>query len=199
MVDSVQAFVDKWVGSGGAERANKDAFLIELCDALEVPRPAPSTGDNARDLYVFEKDAVMPHSGGAVTLGKMDLFKAGCFVLEAKQGSEPGAKKVGSAKRKTAAWDVAMKNAYGQALGYARTLDKSVPFVIACDIGYCFDLYAAFDGSRDYRPFPDPRSRLRRLRLAPGSDGRADPRAPRRSQRGARRRRAQGPHPLAPP
>jgi hypothetical protein len=137
MTDSIQAFVDKWVGSGGAERANKDSFLNDLCDALEVPRPAPVTGVAERDVYVFEKDALMPHPGGAVTLGKMDLFKASCFVLEAKQGWEPGARKVGSAKRKTAAWDVAMKNAYGQALGYARTLEKAVPFVIACDIGYC--------------------------------------------------------------
>jgi hypothetical protein len=74
MTDSIQAFVDKWLRSGGAERANKDAFLIELCDVLDVPRPAPSTGDSARDVYVFEKDALMPHAGGAVTLGRMDLF-----------------------------------------------------------------------------------------------------------------------------
>jgi hypothetical protein len=54
-----------------------------------------------------------------------------------------------------------MQEAFGQALQYARTLDEPPPFVVVCDIGHCFDLYATFDGSLDYRPFPDPRrSRL---------------------------------------
>jgi len=79
-------------------------------------------------------------------------------LLEAKQGSEAGAQKLGTAKRETPAWNIAMKDAYGQALKYARTVEKAVPFLIACDLGYCFDLYAVFDGSRDYRPFPDARS-----------------------------------------
>ena len=155
MEESIQAFVDKWTGSGAAERANKDAFLIELCDALEVPRPNPTTSDPTKNTYVFEKDAPMPHEGGVVTLGKMDLFKADCFILEAKQGSEAGAKKLGTATRGTPGWHIAMRDAYGQSLRYARTLEKPVPFLIACDIGHCFDLYAAFDGSRDYRPFPN--------------------------------------------
>jgi hypothetical protein len=54
-----------------------------------------------------------------------------------------------------------MQEAFGQALQYARTLDDPPPFLIVTDIGHCFDLYATFDGSLDYRPFPDPRrSRL---------------------------------------
>ncbi|HXI12946.1 MAG TPA: DNA methyltransferase [Thermoanaerobaculia bacterium] len=48
-----------------------------------------------------------------------------------------------------------MQDAYGQALGYARTLGASPPFLIICDIGYCFDLYASFDGSGNYRKWPD--------------------------------------------
>jgi hypothetical protein len=32
------------------------------------------------------------------------------------------------------------------------------PLLIATDIGYCFDLYAVFDGSLDYRPFPNAQS-----------------------------------------
>jgi hypothetical protein len=52
-------------------------------------------------------------------------------------------------------WALAMQAAYGQALGYAQTFDTPPPFLIVCDIGYCFDLYATFDGSRNYRDFPN--------------------------------------------
>jgi hypothetical protein len=147
-------FVARWSESAAAERANKDAFLIDLCDVLGVPRPDPAKGDPEQDLYVFERDSLIAHEGEKVTIGKIDLYKDGCFILEAKQGSGPDAKKLGTAKRGSPAWAVAMHDAYGQALKYARTLDSPPPFLITCDIGYCFDLYAAFDGSHDYRPFP---------------------------------------------
>jgi hypothetical protein len=115
----VQAFIDKWMASGASERANKDAFLLELCDLLEVPRPEPATGDPERDRYVFERDAVIPHAGGRATVGRIDLFKDGSFLLEAKQGSDRGSPKLGTARRGTPGWNIAMRDAFGQALGYA--------------------------------------------------------------------------------
>ncbi len=148
-------FIARWAESSGAERANKDSFLNELCDVLGVPRPNPTTGSSDKDQYCFEKDALTPHEGGKVSTGKIDLSKAGCFILEAKQGSEAGAAKLGTAKRGTAMWGVAMQAAYGQALGYAQTFDNPPPFLVVCDIGYCFELYAAFDGTRNYRDFPN--------------------------------------------
>jgi hypothetical protein len=161
LAPAIDAFITKWAASGASERANKDAFLLELCDVLDVPHPSPTTGDPEKDTYVFEKDAVLPHEGGTTTIGKIDLYKAEAFILEAKQGSDATSKKLGSAKRGTPGWAVAMNGAYGQALGYARSFDKPVPFLVVCDIGYSFDLYASFDGSGSYRPFPDAtRSRL---------------------------------------
>lgn len=154
----VQQFVTLWSASGASERANKDSYLKDLADVLGVPHPAPCTGDRARDTYVFEADAVVPHEGGAVSIGKMDLYKADCFVLEAKQGSHAGALKVGTARRNTPSWSIAMQDAYGQALNYARTLAKPPPFLVIADIGYCFDLYAAFDDSGIYRPYKDGQS-----------------------------------------
>jgi hypothetical protein len=151
----VRNFIDKWAASGAAERANKDAFLIELCDVLGVPRPDPATGDPERDLYVFERDVHLPHEGDRLTVGRIDLYRHRHFLLEAKQGSQEGSKKLGTARRGTPAWNIAMRDAYGQALGYARTLSDPPPFLVTCDIGYCFDLYAAFDKSWNYRPFPD--------------------------------------------
>jgi hypothetical protein len=148
-------FIARWTDSSGAERANKDAFLVDLCDALGVERPNPTTGDPQRDTYVFEKDVAISHEGGKTTIGRIDLYKHDFFLLEAKQGSEILSKKLGTARRGTPSWNIAMQDAYGQALGYARTLGTPPPFLIICDIGYCFDLYASFDGSGDYRKWPD--------------------------------------------
>jgi SAM-dependent methyltransferase len=139
-------FLARWREAGPAERANKDSFLAELCDVLGVERPLPKTNDPEKDRYVFEKDVARSREDGT-SIGRIDLFRAGCFVLEAKQ--------VDAAKRGSPAWEQAMNDAHGQALGYARSLPVAPPFVVVCDIGHCFDLYASFDGSGAYRPFPD--------------------------------------------
>lgn len=144
-----EELIVRWSGSGDAERANKDSFLTELCDALGVERPHPKTGDPERDLYVFEKEAPRALADG-VSVGRMDLYKHGCFLLEAKQGAESGPKRRGSP-----AWNLLMSEAHGQALGYASGLAPPPPFLVVCDLGYCFDLYASFDGSGFYRAFPD--------------------------------------------
>ena len=147
-------FLATWKDSAGNERANKDQFLTDLCDVLGVERPRPTTGDPALDTFAFERDAVFAHEGGRTTIGKIDLYKENCFLLEAKQGSEEKSAKLGTAKRNTPSWNIAMHDAFGQALGYAKTLDQPPPFIIVCDIGYCFDLYATFDGTWNHRPFP---------------------------------------------
>lgn len=154
MQATVERFIARWLTSSGAERANKDSFLRDLCDALDLPHPDPTTGDPERDQYVFEKDAVRAGPGGATTIGKIDLYKAGCFILEAKQGSVHGAAKVGTAKRNTPAWHQAMHDAKGQAIGYSACFDAPPPFLIVCDIGECIDLYSCFDGTGVYHPFP---------------------------------------------
>ena len=54
-----------------------------------------------------------------------------------------------------------MQEAFGQALAYTSTIEPPPPFLVVTDIGYCFDLYASFDGTRNYRKFPDAlRSRI---------------------------------------
>lgn len=176
-------FIKRWTDSSASERANKDSFLNELCDVLEVPRPEPKTGDVARDLYVFERETVIPQEDGSAKGGRMDLYKHGCFVLEAKQGSRHGDPKGGIGRRETKPWKMEMRRAVGQATGYARTLSPPPPFLIVCDIGYCFDIYVCFDGSRNYRPFhiekknnriliqelPQRRETLRKIFIEPAS------------------------------
>ncbi len=151
----LSTFIAKWKDSGASERANKDSFLRDLCDVLGVAHPDAKTGDPQRDQYVFEREAVLVHGGERHSVGFIDLYKRGCFILEAKQGSDADSKKIGTARRGTPAWNIAMQEAFGQALGYAATIDPPPPFVIVTDIGHCFDLYASFDGTRNYRKFPD--------------------------------------------
>lgn len=55
---SVPDFIARWSVSGASERANKDSFLNDLCDALDVPRPNPTTGDPEKDTYVDRKSVV---------------------------------------------------------------------------------------------------------------------------------------------
>ena len=83
-VQSIEAFIARWQGSGAAERANYQLFLSELCDVLGVARPEPKTAYEERNAYVFEKSVPLPHG----TTGGIDLYRRGCFVLEAKQGSD---------------------------------------------------------------------------------------------------------------
>ncbi len=168
-------FVARWEKSGGAELANSQSFLKELCELLEVPQPEPTQQDAATNRYVFEKAVEFNNGDGSVSHGRVDLFRAGCFVLESKQGSERKAaeaaealatvtrmakKLAGTAARGTAGWDRAMQAARKQAKGYAEAIpDEWPPFLIVVDVGYCFDLYADFTGSgKNYVPFPDPRS-----------------------------------------
>ncbi|MSP62246.1 MAG: hypothetical protein EXR72_18325 [Myxococcales bacterium] len=124
----IAAFLAKWTGSGGSERANKDIFLVELCDVLGVAHPDPATGDRERDRYVFERDVTRQGPLSATPRqGRADLYKESRFVLEAKQGSSQGAARVGTARRDTGAWFSAMVSARGQAMGYVEGLAKAPP------------------------------------------------------------------------
>ena len=148
-------FLEKWSGSAAAERSNAQSFVIDLCAVLNVDPPHAATSDADRDAYVFEKPVTVPHEGRQQSIGFIDLYKRGHFILEAKQGSEEGSLRLGTAKRDTPAWHIAMQDAFGQALKYARAMDAPPPFLIVTDVGYCFDLYASFDRTASYRAFPD--------------------------------------------
>ena len=83
-----KTFIDRWKNSGAAERANYQLFLSELCDVLDVPRPDPTKPDDTENAYVFERSVTFHHPDGTTSTGRIDLYKHGCFVLEAKQGVE---------------------------------------------------------------------------------------------------------------
>jgi hypothetical protein len=85
---AVSAFIERWSKSGGAERANYQLFLAELCDVLGVPRPDPTRPDDHENAYVFERNVQFDNLDGTFSTGRIDLYKRGCFVLETKQSVE---------------------------------------------------------------------------------------------------------------
>jgi hypothetical protein len=175
----IEAFIERWKESGGGELANTQTFLNELCDLLGVDRPDPSREETALNDYVFERQVTRLHDDGSQSSRRIDLYKRGCFVLEAKQGSsgtrnrkasaaqvdmfgaEAGKARSGTARRGTDGWITAMQRARGQAEQYAKDLPREhgwPPFLIVADIGYCFELYADFSGQgKAYEQFPDRR------------------------------------------
>lgn len=180
-IQLISDFIERWQKSGAAERANYQLFLAELCDVLGIKRPSPTQSINSQNIYVFERSVTFQNGDGTTSTGYIDLYKRGCFVLEAKQGSEKGdagsgllplnagnRQKKGTAVRGTGSWDNAMLRARGQAEQYARALpaDEGWPvFLITVDIGHTFELYADFTRlGKTYLPFPDAQSH--RLRLS---------------------------------
>ena len=74
-------FIERWSRAEASERANAQQFLIELADLLEVPRPS----NTHLDGYSFEYPVKISLGDGSFTDGRLDLYRRGSFVLEAKQ------------------------------------------------------------------------------------------------------------------
>ncbi len=90
----VDAFIARWQGrEGGQERANYALFLSELCAVLDVKQPDPASARTEENDYVFERAVKEPDGDGNHTTRRIDLYRRGCFVLEAKQSRQAGGKK----------------------------------------------------------------------------------------------------------
>ena len=168
----IDEFIDRWSDhEGGQEHANYGMFLSELCDVIGVDRPDPAGASHQENDYVFERAVKRTRFGGQTERGRIDLYKRGCFILEAKQSRLKGAKKeifgqgdlfsspTTQASASPGTWDVMMTNARHQAQGYARKLPDDhpyPPFILTCDVGRCLEVFADFSGTgRHYNPFPD--------------------------------------------
>ena len=171
---TADAFIDRWQDSGASEQGNANSFLMQLCRVLDVPQPDPAQPNTRKNAYVFERRVDYPDQADREH-GFIDLYKRGCFVLEAKQGSDAPTqteaerlgvrdpdRRYGTARRGTRSWERALQRAKNQAFRYARGLPDDEgwpPFLVAVDVGYCFDLYADFARQgKNYVPFPDAKS-----------------------------------------
>lgn len=169
---TANAFIVRWAHSGAAERANHQLFISELCDLIGVPHPDPSTPDNSKNAYVFERSITFQDGDGKTSPGFIDLYKRGCFVLEAKQGANAQTEepmslaaqelkqklRKGHGQRGSGAWDDSMLRARGQADRYIRALpteEGRPPFLIVLDVGHSIELFSEFSCTGGtYIPFP---------------------------------------------
>ncbi|WP_374728484.1 class I SAM-dependent DNA methyltransferase [Natronospira proteinivora] len=155
--EAVEAFIERWRDTGGTERANYQLFLTELCALLGLPQPEPASDQTRENAYVFERRVTIRNPDGSENRGYIDLYRRGCFVLEAKQTGKG---------LDTQGWDKAMLAAQNQADHYVRALPRDEgrpPFIVVTDVGRSLELYSEFSRSGGtYVPYPDPsRHRIR--------------------------------------
>ncbi|HQS98165.1 MAG: SAM-dependent methyltransferase [Novosphingobium sp. 17-62-19] len=180
----IEKFIAAWRDTGGSELANTQSFINGLCHLIGLDAPAGSRTDDRHNDYVFERRVFQDNGDGTQSFGRIDCYKRGGFILEAKQGSEADRAaaekgeddldifgqtatarvKRGTARRGTPGWAKAMVQAKGQAERYAKALPADhgwPPFLLVADIGYCIEVYADFTGTgKAYAQFPD-RARYR--------------------------------------
>ena len=157
-----EEFIARWQHASGSELANAQSFVRELAELLGEPPPNPAREDTRDNDYVFERRVIFHHGDGSSSEGRIDCYKRGHFVLEAKKWKQ---------NTQTKGFDDAMLRARAQAEGYARALpaeEGRPPFLITVDVGHVIELYAEFSKSgATYTPFPDPRShRIKLVDLA---------------------------------
>ena len=155
------AFIERWQGVAASELSTAQSFVTQLCELLGVPAPHPTPEQN----YMFERPITFSHGDGSTSAGRIDCYRRGHFVLEAKKLK---------AASHTKGFDDALLRARAQAEGYARALPSEEgrpPFLLVVDVGNVIELYSEFTRSgATYTPFPDPRSH----RIALGSLADAD-------------------------
>lgn len=146
---SAQAFIERWQGVTASELATAQTFVMDLCELLGVSKPHPTPAQD----YMFERPVTFTHGDGSSSAGRIDCYRRGHFVLEAKK-LKAGAH--------TKGFDDGLLRARSQGESYARALpaeEGRPPFVMVVDVGTVIEVYAEFSRSGGtYTPFPDPRS-----------------------------------------
>jgi hypothetical protein len=132
IVANLEALAARWANAKAAERANAQSYLIELCEALGVPRPQP-----AGSGYEFEFAMTITARDGSETPGFVDCYRQGHFVLEAKDYVAG------------AASDLALRKAYGQARMYANhdPSGAAPPYVLVLDVAKTLLIFHRWGGS----------------------------------------------------
>lgn len=146
---TAEVFIERWRGVTASELSTAQSFVRELCDLLGVPYPHPTPEQD----YMFERPVVFTHPDGHTSAGRIDCYRRGAFVLEAKKVK---------AGPDTKGFDDAILRARAQGEGYARALPAAEgrpPFVVVVDVGSVIEVYSEFTRSgATYTAFPDPLS-----------------------------------------
>lgn len=145
---NMEQFIVRWHGVGASELSTAQSFVRELCEVLHLDVPHPTDDED----YMFERTVTFKHGDGTQSGGRIDCYRRGAFVLEAKKISKAPGK----------GFDDAMLRARAQAENYARALPASEgrpPFLLVVDVGNVIEVYAEFSRSgATYTPFPDSAS-----------------------------------------
>ncbi|MES1977128.1 MAG: DNA methyltransferase [Pseudomonadota bacterium] len=148
-IHPAQSFISRWQGVTASELSTAQSFVRELCELLGVSVPHAT----AEQDYMFERPITFNHGDGSSSPGRIDCYRKGHFVLEAKKLKAP---------THTKGFDGALMMARAQAENYARALppeDGRPPFLLVVDVGNVIEVYSEFTRSgATYTPFPDPRS-----------------------------------------
>jgi hypothetical protein len=130
-IAALRALAQRWAEAKAAERANYQLYLIELCEALGVERPRPAGGG-----YQFEFPIAMVSRDGKESSNWADLYKAGHFLLEAKDEGEETTS------------DVLLRKAFGQARIYAgQVAGDPPPYLLVLDVGRTLVVWDRWSGS----------------------------------------------------
>ncbi|GDY34607.1 DNA methyltransferase [Acidovorax sp. NB1] len=146
---AAHAFIQRWQNNTASELATAQSFVMDLCDLLGVAKPHPTPEHD----YMFERPVTFAHGDGSTSAGRIDCYRRGHFVLEAKKLK---------ASSHTKGFDDGLLRARSQGEAYARALpaaDGRPPFVLVVDVGTVIEVYAEFSKTGGtYTPYPDPRS-----------------------------------------
>jgi hypothetical protein len=110
--DPAAAFIARWSGVTASELSTAQSFVRELCDLLGVPLPHPTPEND----YMFERPVTFRHGDGSSSPGRIDCYRRGAFVLEAKKLR---------ASRRHPPLRRRLLRARAQAEGYARALEPA--------------------------------------------------------------------------
>ena len=110
---SPDAFIEYWSQAQASERSNAQPFLIALTKLLDLPEPSNSHAGG----YSFEFPVRIPTGPHTHSDGRMDLYRRGCLVLEAKQFVEPKAEQTDLELAAVASGVVAEKQKTGPVRG----------------------------------------------------------------------------------
>jgi hypothetical protein len=75
--NTAEAFIQRWQGVPAGELC----FVLEFCDLLGVEKPHATSEQD----YMFERAVTFSYGDGSTSAGRIDCYKRGHFILEAKK------------------------------------------------------------------------------------------------------------------
>jgi hypothetical protein len=135
IAENLRALAERWAGARAGERANLQLYVVELCEALLVPRPGHRGSGYEFELAI---DAITVE--GKESANFIDCWKAGHFALEGKDdvGQEGSASNAALLRR-----------AYGQVRNYVHHVSGEAPppYLLVLDVAKTLIVWDRWSGT----------------------------------------------------